>query len=1097
EQALEELWPDLGMKAATASLERTLQSLQQLLVPSSQGATGGSLAVPHLLRSEDHTLILANQSLIWVDADAFEDLLVQAFSSGDPAGVEQLLEQAMSLYAGDLLPEERHSAWTIARREHLQQSWRVLLLKLADLRIARKAFADALDPLDRLLAIDQENEAAVQRLMFALAQLKRRAEALRAYQRLASALQRHNIAPQEETRDLYEAISHASGPVTNRAPTSPADLDPPVPGAVQDEQNASMRPTTYRWQVGRSHQSPLVGRDAEFASVREVLRATLERARSSPPAQQGASLLPLDTQRRPQYVLLMGGPGLGKTRLAEEISREAQGQDWAIIWSRTYAQESNIPYRLWIEILRTMISEDPRLRAEVARRPLVYAPLSVLLPELYGLLPHLTPLPPEQEQQRLWEAVLELCTAVSEHTPLLIVLDDLQWADASSCELLTYLARRLSGHPVVFIGTCRDRELAAGHPLHALIAHLHREHGILTLQLQPLTDEQIGALVGHVPESMMRTIQTRAAGNPFFAEELARSVEAQVAAPAQAAQPDTAAYPLPDTIAAVLGLRISRLSSACQRLLGNAAVLGGSFEFNVIREMEASGSSPADEDTVLDLLDEALQAGVLTEEGRGTRISYHFWHPLLVSLLYDGLSGAKRVLLHRRAAAVLQRMYAAREEAVAATITHHLVTGGAEAEQIVHYATLAGNSAYALSAYPDAERYYRLAVENIDEQAAFQSADKRLHLAYLLEQLAECLRVRGSFEEARSLYERTLNTRRFPRPFASAVEEQYEAQIQALLWSEVGRTWYYTGDNARAQEYLDRGEQALREARVAGGPAWARLYYQRGYISWQEGRYEEAFQEGHEALRLFEGVMHLEEQPAGRPAGIEGQAGRPPGIAPTYLSQEASPVTSARRTLEGDPVDLVRTYRFLGAVANSVGRPGEALAYLNTALQLLEQHDHKREVAHICCNIGHAHLERAKHELAMTFFQRSLRLAEQLGDAPLEGVVFSNLGELAMRTGKLEEAESWFNRAIAQAEQINDQAYVSMWHAYLAPVLQDLDRLADAEACIFRALTVGRAINNTPCVGLALVALGHMRIAQMMLASESLDGTLEESATQA
>ncbi|MDQ2717639.1 MAG: AAA family ATPase, partial [Chloroflexota bacterium] len=822
EQALEELWPDLGMKAATTRLERTLQSLQQLLAPSSGGAFS-DLTAFYLLHTEGHMLNLAHQSLIWIDADAFEDLLAQAFSSDDPARVEQLLEQAMSLYAGDLLPEERHAAWTIARREGLQQSWRVLLLKLADLRIARKAFTGALDPLDRLLAIDQENEAVVQRLMFALAQLKRRAEALRAYQRLASALQRHNIAPQAETRALYEAIRHSSGPVTNPAPTPSADdVDPPAPGAVTDEQDAPLRPTTYGWQAGRSHQSPLVGRDAECASIREVLRATVERAHSSSPAQQGASLLPLDTQRRPQYVLLMGGPGLGKTRLAEEISREAQEQDWAIIWSRTYAQESNIPYRLWIEILRIMISEDPRLGAEVSRRPLAYAPLSVLLPELYGLLPHLTPLPPEQEQQRLWEAVLELCTAVSEHTPLLIVLDDLQWADASSCELLTYLARRLSRHPVVFIGTCRDRELAAGHPLHTLIAHLHREHGILTLQLQPLTDEQIGALVGHVPESMMRTIQAQAAGNPFFAEELARSVEAQVALPTQATEPDTVAYPLPDTIAAVLNLRISRLSSACQRLLGNAAVLGGSFEFSVIREMEASGSSPADEDTVLDLLDEALQAGVLTEEGRGTRISYHFWHPLLVSLLYEGLSGAKRVLLHRRAAAILRHMYAAREEAVAATITHHLVMGGAETEQIAHYATLAGNSAYALSAYPDAERYYRLAVENTDTQAASQSAAKRLHLAYLLEQLAECLRVRGSFEEARALYERTLDTRRFPRPFASAAEEQYEAQLQALLWNEIGRTWYYTSDNVRAQEYLDLGEQTLREAGVAGGPAWAR-----------------------------------------------------------------------------------------------------------------------------------------------------------------------------------------------------------------------------------------------------------------------------------
>ncbi|HCJ36373.1 MAG TPA: hypothetical protein DHV65_19010, partial [Ktedonobacter sp.] len=107
---------------------------------------------------------------------------------------------------------------------------------------------------------------------------------------------------------------------------------------------------------------------------------------------------------------------------------------------------------------------------------------------------------------------------------------------------------------------------------------------------------------------------------------------------------------------------MNRLSAACQRLLGNAAVLGGSFTFHVIQHMETGVHASTSEDTILDLLEEAIQAGVLTEEGTGTRINYQFWHPLLVSHLYEQLSAARRARLHRRAAEVLQRVYQGREE---------------------------------------------------------------------------------------------------------------------------------------------------------------------------------------------------------------------------------------------------------------------------------------------------------------------------------------------------------------------------------------------------------------------------------------------------
>lgn len=824
--------------------------------------------------------------------------------------------------------------------------------------------------------------------------------------------------------------------------------------------------------IGRSHRNPLVGRSSELEMLRQLLFAPQRGAKAMLISQKNVSAVPLDTLRKPQCMVVMGEAGIGKTRLAEETSRDAHERGWAVTWSRSYAQESTIPYRLWIEILRSLINSDPWQKQELVQHPLVYTRLTALLPELYDQLPGTTSLSrqsPGQEQQSLWEAILELFKMAIARTPMLVVLDDLQWADASSCELLAYLVRRLSGFPIVFLGTCREIELAPKHPLRPLMAHMQREHTITTLQLQPLTDAAISTLISsaQLPEKVQQDIRKQAAGNPFFAEELVYSYSAT--STATPANPTPAirkkSSSLPRSIAAALDQRMSKLSRDCQQLLGNAAVLGGSFEFSLIRSMEI-GNSATDEDTVLDLLDEALQAGILTEEGRGARINYHFWQPLLVSHLYDGLSATKRAQLHRRAAHILRQSYANRESEGAATITHHLVEGGAEPLQIVRYATLAGDRAYALSAYPEAERYYRIATENVRTASGTSgdvtSQENHANLAYLLEQLGECIRIQGDYEEARRVYEQLLQERNSRPHLTTSAETQREAQIDALLLSEVGWTWYYVGDYAYTRQYCERGEQVLREAGVKGGPAWARLYFLQSYMLWQEGKYDSAHLAANEALQRFEEML------------------------PEQLSQHvtAAPLTRMRRTLEGDPVDVARTHRLLGALANSVGQLTEALSHFNTALSILEEHDHKREVAHVSCNVGYVHLQKAQHEEARSFLRRSLSLAEQIGDLPLTAVIYSNLGVLAAHTGDLLDAENWLKRGLALAEQTNDQVYLSTWNIELAAVYQDQGRLSEACTCISHAMSIGRAIHNAPCIGLALIALANLRIAQALASQD-------------
>ncbi|HEV2581827.1 MAG TPA: AAA family ATPase, partial [Ktedonobacteraceae bacterium] len=760
---------------------------------------------------------------------------------------------------------------------------------------------------------------------------------------------------------------------------------------------------------------------------------------------------------------IAGEPGIGKTRLAEETEREALHGGWIVAWSHAYAQESGIPYRLWSELLRNLIAQGA-WNPESAGQARLYAPLLALLPELRELWRDIKE--QEQDQVRLREAVYELLAAISAQSPLLIVLDDVQWADGSSCELIGYVARRLSNQSIALLGTCRETELAANATLHSLLGHMQREQVVEYLHVQPLADAEIAALVSHLPGNVVQHIQAQAAGNPFFAEELALSLHNQ-----EGNQSSISA--LPKTITAALNARMQRLSASCQQLLERAAVLGGSFGLPLIYAME---TTPFDEDTMLDLLDEAIRSGILTEEGTGARIAYRFWHPLLATHLYTTLSATRRGRIHRRAAEALQSVYAAREHGLreqAAAITDHLVRGGAEAGQIANFAELAANYAYALSAYPEAEQRYRQAAQAL-EQAAFDGQVDALHLAFLLERLAECSMIQGHFKEARALFERVLATRAAHHKDVAdrdtAHEDALETQVQALLWCEIAWTWRFTGDQERAWKCSKRGEQVLQEARITPGFARARLHYQQSSLLWQEGRYEEARLAAMQALEVFEAARIA--QTAATQQTLQQK--------PSRLVEDAAHLTRILRTILGDPVDQGRTYALLGALANATGDRAEALEHMNKALALYERYDRQREIAHACNNIGHVYMKQARYQQARSSLQRAYQLAERIGDAPLMGVVLHNLGELALSPDQREPqvAELYFKRSLLMAEQIDDREYLSRWNADLAFALIERGDLSGAASPAARALSVARAMHNTPCAGLALIALGSLRLAQ-------------------
>ncbi len=949
EQIMEAIWPDLDTQTAANRLNGAVHELRQILEPEIARPASSSM-----LRLERDLLLLADRTTIWVDADAFESLVNEAISFDTqnltPMTLEHItrhLEKADALYSGDYLLEELYSQWAAPRRDALKRGWTGSQLKLSALREAQGSLASAMEPLNRLLTFDPMNETAVQRLMVLLTQLDRRGEALATYRRLAGRLQQYYEGePLAETQELYEKLrqglmvndfphtitlhkenqaslpTHAEADQLGEADSAEThkqhtaisnDTPSYLRNDVSHAQLTHMHLIAFAGtgQFGRYNQSPLVGREQELRNMRQLLYA-IECSPHKTDTLASTSATSAESTHQyesvhPHITLLTGEAGIGKTRLAEELSSEAISRGWAVAWSRAYEQEGSVPYRPWIELLRTLLQHLPieslainahfHGKKETALSQSSFTTLerlSMLLPELRDLLPKnhrsFPQLPPEQERLHLWEATLELLAAMSKIAPLLLVMDDLHWSDGSSRELLAYLIRHFRDQRILLIGTCRDIELAPHDSLRMLITDLRREQSILTLAIQPLSHSQIGSLVSYLPQNIVQSIQAQAGGNPFFAEELARVSDTSLPVSAenerefpspsvdvlaisrqqiQDSQIATGSGAMPEGITDVLDRRLDKLSRECQLLLGKVAVLGGAFELNQLLYMANENL----EDTMLDLLDEALHAGLLTEEGNGTRIIYHFWHPLIVSHLYERLSVARRSHLHRRAANALISAHMGHELEVAAAITNHLLKGGGEATQIAFYAELAGNQAYNLAAFAEAQQYYAQAIStitggNLPHKDASYGTDGHsaplpwhglrdpIHVARLLERICECAVVQGNYIEARKFYESILALRNLYQRETQPDYKQ-EAQIQALIWREIGRTWSWNGDYEQAYVCFEHGKQVLRDMDITSGTAWACVHLEQGRISWLQGNYAQARCTTLEALALLEEALHV------------------------------------------------------------------------------------------------------------------------------------------------------------------------------------------------------------------------------------------------
>ncbi|WP_214416139.1 BTAD domain-containing putative transcriptional regulator [Sphaerisporangium fuscum] len=623
DRVIEEVWESLPPPTAAGTVQAYISNLRNIVEPARAPREPPRVIVT---RPPGYMLAVAREQ---VDALVFEDSVKEArrlLETGRPGDARAKLDDALALWRGTPYENLADCAFARQEAERLGQLRLIAMETQAESLLALGLHHQALESLEPLSAAQPLRESLVALRMLALYRAGRQSEALDAFHTVRHALaDQFGVDPGPALRRRFEEILSQS----------PA-LDPAVP---------VITPVVIPEQVAAPPSEQLVGRNAELTLAEADLKAAL------------------DGEGR--TVLLVGEPGIGKTRLAEAVAARASARGSLVVWGRAVEDAATPPYWLGIQLLRRLAECEPEAFAAAARPHASL--LGLLVPALVTAAPHPAPGYEDIDSRHIrlpvYDAIAGVVTEMAERRPLTIVFEDLHWADVPSIQLVGYLAAETWRSSVLLVATVREHEHAPA--VRDLLASLARERRTRRLHLGPMDLDDVTMLVKNCTETLaspelLTALHERTGGNPFFVTELARMLRSERALTDQAIG-ERLAKEIPAGVRDVIRRRWHRLPDSARGILATAAVAGQEFGMTPLRTVTG-----LDEDRLLESLETAVVTGLLVEDTAAVG-RYRFSHPLVRETLYDQLGTVRRARLHERIGLALLSAGADVDE-----VAHHL-----------------------------------------------------------------------------------------------------------------------------------------------------------------------------------------------------------------------------------------------------------------------------------------------------------------------------------------------------------------------------------------------------------------------------------------
>jgi DNA-binding SARP family transcriptional activator/tetratricopeptide (TPR) repeat protein len=1035
------LWGNTIETTARTSLRQTLYALRKSL----------HHADPQPLVVDGETAAL-DSSAVTVDVHELELRAAQTTLSA--------LAEAAALYEGDFLDglavqEQPFEDWLLAHRERLREVAVNALSRLLAHQRAASSHDSAVQTALRLLRLDPLQEPVHRALMQLYAETGRRGSALRQYQFCVATLQRElRTEPEAETKALYQEILRRRAQVMVEQPSEPARPTTARPGPEIAEPPPAWEP-------------PLVGRERDLSRLTEALNEAF--------AGHG------------RLAVLIGEAGAGKSRLVTELSAAATRRLARVLIGRCYETERMLPFAPWVNALRAgRVFEDREILDTL--EPGWRDELQRLLPELSSQAEPPASLPGGELAARSggdprypFEAISELLKRLTRRQPLLVVLEDVHWADEMSVRLLAFLGRRLNELPLLLVATVREEEMADVGLLRQSLDELDETGEVIRLPVPPLSRADTTALVqalappglpGQLVSHLALDAWRVSDGNAFVVVEVMHALrEGQILS----GEPR---LPLPARVRKLVQQRLERLSERGRRLVAVAAVIGRQFDFALVQRAAQMSEREAAEG-----VEELVRHRIFRGAGDGLEFSHDHIREVATSELPPPLS----VALHRRVAESLED-YLKRDalgpygndlapHALALGTHYRNGKSWGKAAEFLH---MAGRQAAARSAHQEAVSCFEEALGALRRLAPGREVDER-DLDVRIE-LRQSLYPLGRFADL-------IHHLRKAERIAEKLDDR--ARLARVAAYVSNHAWI-TGDLPSA---LASGERALALAQaVSNDGLTVEANFRLGQVHWSLGRHREA-------VAFFERCATAVEPPG---VGARyGPSGWPTefGLAELSLYYIAAPLTELGRfdealaaakhaldfaTRTHRPFALAGSFAAIGHAHLRRGRLGEAAAALTRGLAVCRRWEFSVHRPWLTASLGYVYAVAGRVAKGLSMLQNAVAEAERLGNATGQTWRLVWLGEALLLAGRPDEAATRANQALEQSRQRGERGYEA-WALHLQAEVaasRKAARRAEARERFHEALALAGALEMRP-----LEARCHLGLAALHQA----DGRIDEA----
>ncbi len=670
-----------------------------------------------------------------------------------------------------------------------------------------------------------------------------------------------------------------------------------------------------------------------------------------------------------RFILLKGEAGVGKTRIAEEFIKKLKKEGFEILKGRCLYYESTDPYLSFFEALGDYLTEEDENEESVSSMITGAAsssgsqsrtPLSLIGTNEQEEQPISQNVSLSDRREMMFNRITDIIMNLSKENPVLLFMDDLQWIDESSSQLLHHLSRHISDDRVMILGAYRPEELKYKNeelPLETTLNRMKEERLVTTINIPRLDYHSITKMIKNqtqredFPESFIWTLYRESEGNPYYVVEILNSmVNEGVINPYSYTwnpEEELSNISIPSSIKDITERKIEKLDKNERKVLMYASLLGTEFNFEILERI-----MNMDVIELLDIIDSLVDQGIINEVPDSDEELYKFNHLQTRTTIYENMGRSRKRVSHRQVSKVIEEIYSNELEDHYYELSRHFFEGKLY-DKAYEYSKKAGEKALKSLDIPTALDHFEKSLKSLKK--ANNIDNKKEKKVYLLKML-------GEYNEYASKLNQSLN---YWRSLKKLSESEDDDQLKTEALSQIGHIFKEKEEYEKARENYNESLNISEELDYTEGVARANMGL--GYINWREGDLDKAIENYETAIEKSQEIDN------------------------EYIHSKSN-------------VEI-------GNVYAHKGENDTAIDYYKEGLSYFENTESHNELANIYNNIGDQYMKKGELDTAIDYFKKEIESAKLVGNKRWVGWGSFNMSEALVKADEIEKAKHHIKRA--------------------------------------------------------------------------------------